>query len=250
MIFRFLMCVNRDDGFLGSAITSVLEQDDALFEFIIVANRCSNELWESLNAIGDPRVRVYRTGVGQLAYNLNYGLDMAGDGYVLRMDADDVALPHRLSVTKRWLSEHEYPDIVGGHAIVIDDVGIEKGHIKKPLTNSAIRRSMWLRCPFVHPTCALKVSTVLGLRGYLGGFMSEDYDLWLRAARDRSVIFGNIDEFLIKYRISEGQARGRPLGYCEAAGHLYREALYSFRPDYLAGSIVASVKRVVLPRAR
>lgn len=249
MKYNFLMCVNRDTGFLGEALSSVLAQSDPEFGFIIVANNCDDALWDRLNNIDDSRVRVYRTGIGQLAYNLNYGIDLAMDGYVLRMDADDICFPDRLAITRKWLEEHDYPDIVGGQAAIIDEVGVIRNHARRPLSNRAIRQSLWMRCPIIHPTCALKVSTVLRLNGYCGGFMSEDYELWLRAAREKDIVFANIPEELIKYRISHGQARGRTLGYCETMGYMCRETWLRFRIDYFMGSFLCLAKCLLYRRS-
>lgn len=75
--------------------------------------------------------------------------------------------------------------------------------------------------------------------------MSEDYDLWLRAARDKRIIFRNIDLPLIKYRVHNNQARGNPLGYSEVAGYMLREALLCMGLRYFAGTVAGVFKRFV-----
>jgi glycosyltransferase involved in cell wall biosynthesis len=242
------MCVNRHSEHLGAAIESVLVQSCGDFLFYVIANDCDDELWSFLHVFKDDRVRLHRTSVGQLAFNLNYGLNLIGGGYALRIDSDDLCLPDRLKLTRDGLEALRYPDVLGGEAIVINEAGQEIGYQHVPHSNSAIRSKLWRSCPMIHPTCAINVKSVLRLRGYLGGFMSEDYDLWIRAARQPDFRFANLDCPLIRYRISPGQSRGRPLGYSEVAGHMLREGLLQSNIKYLAGTILAASKRYFFAR--
>lgn len=241
--FSFLMCVNRRVPFLASAIDSVLKQTNSDFLFYIIANNCDDDLWNFLSSYEDSRLRLHRTLVGQLSFNLNYGLNLIGDGYMLRMDADDICLPNRLELTKKWLIDLNYPDVLGGEAILIDEHDVKIGYVRSPLENHVIRSLLWRKCPMIHPTCAINVKSILILRGYLGGFMSEDYDLWLRASRDKNFIFQNIDEPLIRYRISKDQARGNRLGYSEVAGFMLREALLGSGIKFFIAAALGVFKR-------
>lgn len=237
------MCVDKFGSQLKSAIESVLNQEDGEFLFYIIANNCDDDLWEFLRQFQDPRIRLHRTLVGQLAFNLNYGLNLIRDGYALRMDADDVSLPGRLTVTRAALQQLNYPDVLAGAAILVDLEGRELGQVTPPLENSAIREQLWLSCPLVHPACAINVRAVLALRGYLGGFMSEDYDLWLRAARNPSFRFAGISNPVLQYRVGGDQARGHKLGYAEASAHLLREGLMGYGVKYFFGCLIGIMKR-------
>ena len=241
--FSFLMCINRNVPFLAAAIDSVLTQTSPDFLFYIIANNCDDDLWDALKKYQDPRLRLHRTLIGQLSFNLNYGLNLIGDGYVLRMDADDICLPQRLELTRKFLIDFSYPDVMGGDAILIDENDVKIGHARSPIENDAIRSLLWRKCPMIHPTCAINVRSILKLRGYLGGFMSEDYDLWLRASRDKKFIFRNIGEPLIKYRISADQARGNVLGYSEVAGFMLREALLGRGVKFFMAAFFGILKR-------
>jgi glycosyltransferase involved in cell wall biosynthesis len=241
--YTFLMCVNKLTPFLDDAVASVLGQTDPDFQFIIVANNCNDDLWCFLNKFDDPRIRLYRTNIGQLSFNLNYGLNLARQGYILRIDADDIALPNRLEVTKAKLFDYGYPDLLAGAAFMIDGSGREIGYISSPCEDAEMKASLWRTNKIIHPACAFKVESVLNLGGYCSGFMSEDYDLWLRASRSKSFTFCNIDVPFIKYRINPGQARGKALGYAEVAGHLLREALVLNSLKMLLGSALACFKK-------
>lgn len=242
------MCVNRKVPFLAAAIDSVLKQTCQDFLFYIIANNCDDDLWDFLSEYKDPRLRLHRTLIGQLSFNLNFGLNLIGDGYVLRMDADDICLPERLDLTKRWLADLNYPDVLGGDAILVDENNLEIGYVRPPRENSAIRSWLWRKCPMIHPSCAMNVRSALALRGYLGGFMSEDYDLWLRASRDETFVFRNIAAPLIRYRICSDQARGNKLGYAEVSGFMLREALLGRGMKFFVAAIVGVIKSIFLAK--
>lgn len=243
--YSFLMCVNKLTPFLDRAVQSVLNQTFADFDFYIIANNCSEELWEALQSYSDPRIKLHRTSIGQLSFNLNFGLNLIGEGYALRMDADDISMPDRLEVTRTMLQSLNYPDVLGGNALLIDENDNEIGTVRVDQDDHSIRSALWKKCPMIHPTCAIKVNSILRLRGYLGGFMSEDYDLWLRAARDKEFVFRNSGVVFLKYRISQGQARGSFIGYSEVAGSMLREFLISPGVKYFAAVVLAVAKRFV-----
>jgi len=243
--YTFLMCVNKLTPYVGEAVASVLGQTDPEFDFIIVANNCDEDLWYFLNEFDDPRIKLYRTNIGQLSFNLNYGLNLAKEGYILRMDADDISLPDRLALTKSTLYENGYPDLLGGAAFVIDSSGNEIDYLASPCGDAKIKASFWWTNKIIHPACSFRLSSVMRLGGYCSGFMSEDYDLWLRASRSKDFSFCNVDVPFIKYRINPGQARGKSFGYAEVAGHLLREALMLNSFKLAFGSLIACFKKYV-----
>lgn len=246
--YTFLMCVNKLNPFVGDAVNSVLDQTDPDFDFIIVANNCNEDLWQFLTDFHDPRIKLYRTRIGQLSFNLNYGLNLAKEGYVLRMDADDIALPDRLKLTKSLLFDHGYPDLLGGTSILIDTSGKKIGYEGSLGKDVEIKASLWWKNTIIHSACCFKASSVIDLGGYCGGFMSEDYDLWLRACRSKTFTFYNVDVPFIKYRIHPGQVRSNSLAYAENAGYLLREALMLNSLKLFSGSLIACLKKYIKGR--
>jgi glycosyltransferase involved in cell wall biosynthesis len=246
--FTFLMCVNKFTPFLEPALKSVLNQSEPDFRCVVVANNCQDDLWDWLTAITDARLRLYRTRIGQLAFNLNYGLNVIESGYVLRIDSDDICAPNRLLTTKQRLREYKYPDVLGGAARLIDSRGAQIGLWTPPTSNDAIRKALWRTCPIIHPTTAIRVESAMALGGYLGGFASEDYDLWIRAARNPQFVFRNAPDILLNYRLHDAQAKGNALGYSEIAGHMLRESLLHGGLCRWRGVGVALLKRIVRSR--
>lgn len=225
--FSVIMCVNRSQPWLAEAINSVLLQDDPHFEFLIAANACSDALWGELKGFQDRdrRIRLFRSDVGQLAFNLNMLADQAKGEYLVRMDADDVSEPFRLRKIREALSA-EIVDILGSAVVLIDENGMSVGRMDFPVTTQEILRLLPKRTAFCHPSVAIRRRFLLDVRGYVGGLASEDTDLWLRARR-AGARMRNLPEPLFRYRVHSLQSIASRAGYAEVAGHWLREFLLS-----------------------
>src|SRR5687768_9316916 len=94
------MPVYNGERYLDEAIESVLAQEFADFEFVIVDDGSTDSTPELLAkwAARDPRIVVVRQfdncGTGCA---LNAGLAVARGEYIARQDADDLSLPGRLA---------------------------------------------------------------------------------------------------------------------------------------------------------
>lgn len=244
----FILCVNRDNPWLSEALESVLAQDDADFEFLIAANDCDDALWEKLGTYAgrDSRIRLFRTHVGQLAFNLNLLVNEATGDYVVRMDADDVSTPERLGTLTRRLAR-EPVDILGSAVLLINGAGDIVGRMDFPETSQAIARALPSRTVFCHPAVAIRRQFILDMKGYLGGFASEDTDLWLRAHRVGASM-ANLPDTLLKYRVHGRQSIMSSAGYAEVAAHRLRELLLAPSWGRLRGLLVALAKALFARR--
>ena len=221
--FSVLMCCNRDDGYLHQAIESVLAQSFSSFEFIIVLNRCSDELYESVAAIKDPRILLFRTEIGQLSFNLNFGVNSANGTYIVRFDSDDICHVDRLVESYKLIQKEPDTDIVAGSCRIIDATGNVVG--VRVLGDQDWRSKIAYSNPFIHPAMVIRRNLILSARGYLGGFQSEDYDLWIRLAKltDVKCVFTSFP--MIDYRISDFQSKGSRQAYAEVSSYFLREFL-------------------------
>lgn len=251
--FSVIMCVNRNHQWLQEAIDSVLNQEDGDFEFLISANDCTDELWDRLEEIPkkDSRVRLFRSNVGQLAFNLNYLVDNAIGEYIVRMDSDDVCETDRIRCLRAAI-RNDKPDIIGSSVLLIDNDGRTIGSMQLPENQDAILKQLPYKTVFCHPSVAIKRQFLIAIRGYLGGLSSEDTDLWLRARR-AGASMRNLPSALLRYRIHPNQSIGSRQGYAEVAGHWMREFL--LKPGIYTGwgLLVSTVKALTfrwLPRHR
>ncbi len=241
-----IMPIYLNNEYLIPAINSILEQTFRDFELLVVANNCTDELWDELNifkkSVNDDRLRIFRTVIGQISFNLNFAINESRAELVARMDADDISYPNRLATQYEFMIKNSHIDVLGSSCDIINNLGIKTGSVKKPLTNSQIRLALPFKNPFCHPSVMFRKKTIIKNSGYLGGRYSEDYNLWLRLSRNKDVVFHNIEESLLQYRYSDIQTRGLRLAYAEVAGHLWAEFLFQLKFKYLLGTIISSLK--------
>ncbi len=213
-IVSVVLAVRDGERFLVSAIRSVLRQTVRDLELIVVDDGSRDATPEILAAVDDPRLVVLRSDASQgLASSLNRALDHASGRYVARMDADDVALPHRLERQLGRLGSSPQVGIVGAGVLELDPAGrLGRLHVH-PAGTAATRWQALFGTPFFHPTVVVD-RTVLDSHGlrYDGAYdagdaSTEDYDLW---ARLLVVAEGdNIPDALLLYRRHRGQASER-----------------------------------------
>lgn len=221
------MAVNRDDGYLDQAVASVLAQTFQDFEFVIVANNCTDILWSQLQKFTtDPRVRLFRTQLGQLPFNLNYGVDVARGKYIARMDADDICAPTRFAEQIQFFKDHPEVHVLGSAYREINGQGVKGPLFIAPLTDEEIRNELPWTCCLAHPTLMFLRETFLDHRGYAYSLYGEDYDLWLRMRRSGKVVFANLPTPLLDYRLHEAQSSSgskRRANFPYLGALLYRE---------------------------
>ena len=129
---------------------------------------------------------------------LDAGLAASRFDVVARMDADDIAMPHRFEVEIPLIAE---ADIVG--AGLLEFVGDPEhviGQRVPPTDPEQIRRFARMHDPFNHPTVVYRKRAVLAAGGYGDLPLMEDYALFARMlqAGARPV---NVAEPLVYYRV-------------------------------------------------
>jgi glycosyltransferase involved in cell wall biosynthesis len=129
---------------------------------------------------------------------LDEGLAAAWFDVVARMDADDIAMPHRFAVELPLIQD---ADIVGSGLLeFVGDTDDVVGQRVPPIGADRIRRYARIHDPFNHPTVVYRRGAVLAAGGYGDLPMMEDYALFARmlAGGARPV---NVAEPLIYYRV-------------------------------------------------
>jgi len=137
----------------------------------------------------------HHTGLGP---TLDQGLGACWFDVVARMDADDIAMPHRFEVELLLI---ENADIVGSGLLEFtDDTDQIVGQRVPPVDPDRIRRYARMHDPFNHPTVVYRRSAVLAAGGYGDLPLMEDYSLFARMlqAGARPV---NVPEPLVFYRV-------------------------------------------------
>jgi glycosyltransferase involved in cell wall biosynthesis len=170
------------EQFVSEAIESVLAQSFSDFELIVIddgsVDRSADIAAEF--ASKDSRVRLLRNGrnVG-LGNALNRGWRDTQALYVARLDADDVALPDRLSRQVSFLDAHPAVAVVGGAMIRIDESGVRGATMTFPTSDRGIRSTLARRSCIPHPGALIRREALERAGGYRLN-EAQDFDLWLR----------------------------------------------------------------------
>lgn len=190
---------------LKEAIDSILMQTYKNFEYIIILDNPDNQ--EHINCINDyckqdERIKFFINEKNQgLTKTLNRGLELAQGKYICRMDADDVSLPRRLELQKKYLEDNDY-DLIGGISQMIDENGESIYSIKKvPTDFEKIKKCIKYNQVISHPTWFGKKEVFITLNGYREIPLCEDYDFTLRAILNGFKI-SNLDKQVLKYRMT------------------------------------------------
>jgi glycosyltransferase involved in cell wall biosynthesis len=131
---------------------------------------------------------------------LDRGLGASEHDVVARMDADDVAMPHRFEVQLPLIAD---ADIVGSGLLEFSgETGEIVGQRVPPIGQAKIARYARMHDPFNHPTVVYRRGAVRGAGGYGDLKLMEDYALFARMLQNgaRAV---NVAEPLVWYRVGE-----------------------------------------------
>lgn len=198
-----ILPVFNAENYISEAITSILSQSFSEFELIIINDGSTDETLRILrqHERADGRVIIISRDNRGLVESLNEGIDIARGQWIARMDADDIALPNRLSLQLTTL-EQTAADICGGW---VEFFGTsDRRIIRHPIGDDAIKAALYFGSAFAHPTVMMRTALVKQLRYDKQWEKCEDYDLWQRAVY-AGWKMTNVPEVVLRYRQHEAQ---------------------------------------------
>ena len=194
-----VMPVYNKAAFLKEAVESILSGTFSDLELIAVDDKSTDESLSILHAMTDPRLRIIELSVNQgPAGAANAGLDAARGEYIVRMDADDVAVPDRLALQVAFMDRHPEVGASGGQLQLF---GGEVGSWNFPLSPEACSAQLLFGVPISQGASILRRTVVErhGLRyDPTWPRVGEDWLFWVRMAQYTQ--FANISDVLIHYR--------------------------------------------------
>jgi glycosyltransferase involved in cell wall biosynthesis len=206
-----IMSVYKNDqlSFLKESVQSILGQTFPHFHYYIIFDGpVSQDIDNYLSSLIDSRIKLFRLEKNDgLARALNFLLEiiLKNPEYKLiaRMDADDVSLPSRFEKQYSFLSENPEISCTGCWYQEIDDSGNHRSYCKLPLEHEVIRRWYFFRTPFAHAS-VMYTRSLIETAGFYpqDTILMEDNALWGMALK-QGLKFGNIPEFLFKFRIDK-----------------------------------------------
>ncbi len=196
------MVVCNVERFLAESIESVLRQTYTEFEFIIVdfGSTDKSKAIISRYASKDSRVKFNEIPHCGLAEARNAASSRAQGEYIAVMDADDVALPNRLSAEVDFMEKHPDVGLVGGATEWIDAAGKGWGIHNCPTEDCEIKSALPVYHPFFHPALLIRRRAFELVGGYRSAFApAEDYDLTMRISEHYGC--ANLKQVVLQYRI-------------------------------------------------
>jgi glycosyltransferase involved in cell wall biosynthesis len=199
-----LMPVHNGAPWVADAVGSVLAQTARDLELIVIDDGSTDATPELLARVTDPRLRVIHRPRAGLTRSLNEALGLAHAALVARLDADDLALPERFARQRAFLDAHPDVGLLGTGAREVDAEGRDVAVVVPPADDTAIRRALIRRNPFVHSSVMLRRDAVARAGGYDETLpVAQDYDLWMRMAGLTRL--ANLPEPLIVRRLLPGR---------------------------------------------
>ncbi|HDI58775.1 MAG TPA: glycosyltransferase [Desulfobacteraceae bacterium] len=167
-------------GWLAEAVDSVLGQEYAAFELIVVDDGSSDETPQVLAAYGD-RLRVLRLENGGVSRARNRGVAVSRGELLAFLDSDDLWQPGKLAAQVAFMEAH--PEIA---ICQTEEIWIRNGRRVNPRRRHRKSDGMFFERSL--ELCLVSPSAVMMRRSLFeafGGFdetlpACEDYDLWLR----------------------------------------------------------------------
>jgi len=202
-----LMPVYNGAAFLSETIDSILSQTFSDFEFLIINDGSTDESEKIILSYDDDRIIYLKNEVNiGIIGTLNRGIDNIKSKYIIRMDADDLALPHRIGAQVDFMEKN--PEIVlsGSGKVNFNESKKGKEAVIIPITEEKILffKSIFNTC-IPHPSAILRNDVIrkYNIRYDITYYGAEDKAMWLDMAKYGKL--GNISEPLIKYRAHVNQ---------------------------------------------
>jgi glycosyltransferase involved in cell wall biosynthesis len=202
-VVSVLMSVYNGEKYIATAIDSILGQTFSDFELIIIDDGSTDDTVNIINSYSDDRIVIVHNeaNIG-LTKSLNMGIKLARGRYVARMDGDDISYPQRLEKQVVFMDTHLDVGTCGAWVSSTDN----HTEVKKYATESEeIKSVLFWKTEFAHPVVMLRKKLFIDNNLFYDESFgcSQDYDLWVRAAK--YVDFANIPEVLLAKRHSHSQ---------------------------------------------
>ncbi len=207
-LVSILMPVFNGEEYLRQAIQSVLAQDYASWELVVVDDGSTDATARIVAETSDPRIRyTYQENRGQTA-SLNRGLELAQGEYITTLDADDWLPVNSLSVRCQILAQSPELGVVYGDGMYRDGEGNEMLRFSEQMP-AGIHGDVFdtlIVSPFYGTGAAVmlrrKILDQYAIRYDEQIVWCQDWDFYIRLAEITG--FGFTPEITINYRIHSG----------------------------------------------
>ena len=139
--------------------------------------------------------------INGFTYGINFLLSISTEEIIFRMDIDDIALPVRFEVQKRYLQSNSNIDIVGSNIIEIYPNGNFFTKIMPEFHDQILKFALF-RNPINHMTVAFRRSSFRAIGKYPNLKKKQDYAAWLMLMNEGKKFY-NIQDNLVAVPIDD-----------------------------------------------
>jgi len=196
-----LMPAYNAEAYIAVAIQSVLDQAFQNFELIIIDDGSTDRTREIISSFTDRRIRLIvnkkNTGLSSVR---NQAVRESSSELIAFLDSDDIALPKRLAVQKKFLDHHPNIGLLGTAVALINEKGEKTGVLwKSTLQSNEVPVALLFHNQFAQSSVMLRKDCLPGDVYREGYAPAEDYDLWVRIAKETPS--QNLPNTLTLYRV-------------------------------------------------
>ncbi|MCX6350936.1 MAG: glycosyltransferase family 2 protein [Bacteroidetes bacterium] len=178
----FLMTAYNASATIAEAIESVLAQTAKDFILLIVDDASTDNTAEIIHGFKDGRIHyIHNEKNLHIAHAANRGLGLIETDFILRLDADDIAVPTRLATQLTFMNTHPKVGVCGSYT---EYFGSRETIWKMPLENDNIKANLiWDNCFANSSTIIRREVLVENNLAYTDTFKHppfEDYELWIK----------------------------------------------------------------------
>ena len=188
--------------YLAETIESVQRQENGDFEILVIDDGSKDDSREYLCSLRDARLRVISQPNQGLTATLNRMLEECRTPWLVRLDADDIALPHRTAAIHEAIQKSPEAGMFYSrarhhdHASAVSLVRSSEG-TPAELREQTRRGYLLSIC---HSSVVLNVQKTRHAGGYRFNYKIEDLDLWWRMALKHDIVF--LPEVTVGYRMN------------------------------------------------
>ncbi|MGD2119001.1 MAG: glycosyltransferase [Chromatiales bacterium] len=165
---------------LSESINSVMSQQFADFEYLLVDDGSDDSSAELVRGYDDNRIRLLQPGRVGRAAALNLALQHACGDYIAILDADDICLQDRLSLQASMLANNGALTLVCSNVELVDQRGRKTGMTRFPVAHEALFKSLTELNPFPHSSVMFRREAAIQIGGYnLRCEKSIDFNFYL-----------------------------------------------------------------------
>jgi glycosyltransferase involved in cell wall biosynthesis len=199
---------------LQRSLQSVANQSYKNWEIVVVDNNSTDNTDEVISYFSDSAIRLQKiSNNGVIAASRNMGIQSSTGEWVAFLDSDDLWYPDKLRVSIEAILNNENVDIFSTDEMVVDELTGREWKLKHGTNARNVYRSLLTDGNCLSPSAIILrrkflMENHIFFREDTKYIMSEDYDFWLRLAKN-GARFYFIDSVQGQYTIHDKNASNK-----------------------------------------